>query len=70
MKQMNQFSDILRQQSQAKTKEFMPFPSPRFDQESKDQVDDIQRSILKDKKKKKQKKKKNKNRAAIDDAAQ
>ena len=48
----------------------MPFPSPRFEQESKDQVNDIQRSILKDKKKKKSKKKKNKHRGNIDDAIQ
>ena len=48
----------------------MPFPSPTFDQESKDQVDDIQRSILKDKKKKKNKKKKNKNRAGAEESMQ
>ena len=70
VKHSNQFTEIIRQQPQIKSKEFIPFPSPRFEQESKAHVDDIQRSILKDKKKKKIKRRKNKNRANMEEEAQ
>ena len=65
MKQTNQFTDIFRQQPQIRAKEFVPFSSARFEQENKDQVDDIQRSIIKDKKKKKKQTKKNKKRIDV-----